>query len=112
MSEYSQFLERILTAAEKRLKWQPIETAPTDGSAVILYCPGMCHWHRLDGMPDIVTGIFCKDRFPPAWYSDYGDIDHGYESTGAYFEHEPLSPTHWAPLPAPPNEKEPGHPEG
>lgn len=94
-------------------EWLPIESAPRDGGALLLYCPGMNSWNRKDGMPDIVVGLWDNDDFATSndggktweqggWYSDVGDVDQGYESTGAYFEHEKLRPTHWMPLPAPP----------
>jgi len=62
-------------------------------------------------MPDIVVGLW--EAHPPMsygnepfqdghWYGDIGDVDQGYESTGAYFQYEPLRPTHWMPLPGPP----------
>jgi hypothetical protein len=80
-----------------RKGWQPIETAPLDGTALLLHCPGVKSWNRLRGMPDIVVGLWAGQ-----WLSDIGDVDQGYESTGAYFEHEALAPTHWMQLPDPP----------
>jgi hypothetical protein len=85
------------------MKWLPIESAPLDGTPVLLYCPGMNSWNRLIGMPDIVVGLWDNDEMERGWYSDIGDVDQGYESTGAYFVREMLSPTHWMPLPEPPN---------
>jgi hypothetical protein len=58
-------------------------------------------------MPDIMVGIFVRaDALTGSWYGDIGDVDQGYESTGAYFEHEKLRPTHWMPLPAAPEPKD------
>lgn len=84
--------------------WQPIETAPRDGTPLLLYVPGCNSWNRKRGMPDIMTGIWDDgySQMDAGWYGDLGDIDHGYESTGACFEHIRLSPTHWMPLPKPP----------
>lgn len=88
------------------MKWRPIETAPTDGTPLLLFCPGMTAWLRLEGLPDIVVGLWDTDIGwnPGGWYSDVGDVDQGSDSFGAYFQHERLSPTHWMPLPKPPNE--------
>jgi hypothetical protein len=96
-------------------QWRPIETAPRDGTPLLLYCPGVTSWNRKIGMPDIVVGLWedklgsisfdgGKTWHSGGWFSDIGDVDQGYESTGAYFEHEWLRPTHWMPLPAGPEE--------
>lgn len=83
-------------------EWQPIETAPLDGTPLLLFCPGMNSWNRLEAMPDIVVGAWTYSHSEAqAWYSDYGDVDY-YESAGAYFMHVGLHPTHWMPLPQPP----------
>lgn len=84
------------------MEWKPIESAPTDGTPLLLFCPGVRSWNRLSGMPDVVVGMWTTSVRTTGWFSDLGDVDQGYESTGAYFEHEQLSPTHWMPLPEPP----------
>lgn len=58
--------------------WQPIDTAPRDGTRVLL-CPGD-EW-------DVEAGYFYRCRF----YTDAGC---------------PLEATHWMPLPAGPAPKE------
>ena len=62
--------------------WQPIETAPKDGS-VFLACVGnwmtVAHWHR--SQQCLATNGPTYERYPA------DEI-----------------PTHWMPLPAPPNE--------
>ena len=88
--------------------WKPIETAPLDGTSVLLYVPGVNSWNRHEEAVDIVVGLFETKRYAPqGWVSDIGDVDQGYESTGAYFVREILSPTHWQPLPEPPQAKDP-----
>lgn len=82
--------------------WKPIETAPisagSQAAPMLLFCPGVTSWNRYSDASDILVGAWDGS----AWYSDIGDVDQGYESTGAYFVREPLQPTHWMPLPDPP----------
>lgn len=68
-------------------EWQPIETAPKDGTRIFLYFPGL-----MDGYTRIV-GYWGKPIFGKArWFDGPGlkalDI---------------VPPTHWQPLPEPPN---------
>lgn len=80
--------------AEPLSSWMPIETAPQDGTRVLLWCP-----NRFGGFME--KGSFRRDANAspsegPLWLDDiYDDYSTGYAST-------PLSPTHWQPLPAPP----------
>lgn len=71
--------EAALAAYEKE-RWQPIETAPKDGTRVILsrtkssvWCD--CKWEKMRRVPD-------------RWASFVGVV--------------PFSPTHWQPKPTPP----------
>ena len=66
---------RRLRAAEARTAWQPIETAPRDGTLVLAWHP---HW----GGPDAVR---CSSR--GQWTADWLPT---------------CAPTHWQPLPAAP----------
>jgi hypothetical protein len=58
-------------------EWQPIETAPRDGTWVL------CMWEE-DETPYVAALMYDCDR----WYDADGD--------------DYLDPTHWRPLPAPP----------
>lgn len=58
-------------------KWRPIETAPKDGTLVIIYDPRS---HR---------AYACGFEF-------------GIWQTGVWDSRGPVSPTHWLPLPPPP----------
>lgn len=74
-------------------EWQPIETAPKDGTMVVL------HW---DWEPLTVVGYFgASTNQPPGddperetWrvHWDEATLDGGFDE-----------PTHWMPLPSPPN---------
>ncbi len=84
------------------MTWQTIETAPIKTGKLsgpfLLYCPGVTSWNRYEDASGILVGVWNGS----AWESDIGDVDQGYESTGAYFVREQLRPTHWMPLPPPP----------
>lgn len=83
-------------------EWQPIATAPKDESFVLLYVPhqqletgpvvmGM-HW-RDEQRDD--AGKFKKGR----WYH----VGNGWLGVEADLRPAWCEPTHWMPLPAPPN---------
>lgn len=66
--------------------WLPIETAPKDGTEVLLFCP--------DDQPQIVS---CKYwlGYSPGWmFTD--------DTLANIAEEGPENPTHWQPLPEPP----------
>ena len=60
-------------------EWQPIETAPMDGTPLLLW-----------GWNDVQVGWFCNDR----------DDDREWINA----DYDDLAPTHWMPLPAPPQQ--------
>ncbi len=77
--------------SEMEKGWQPIETAPKDGSPLLLYRP----WDdktmaRDSGYPGAIwhSGGWGKSAFP-------GDTFRGEATYG--------KPTHWMPLPPPPH---------
>jgi hypothetical protein len=76
--------------------WRPIETAPKDGSWVLLQGGNIDYEWDGDTKPPVVVGQYIggaahhdEQRWQYAWY------DSGY-----YGEYE--GPTHWMPLPQPP----------
>lgn len=86
--------------------WQPIETAPKDGTEILAWredCgPFMAQWN----CPDELRGMTDKDRgeweegelFEKDWF--------GGDSEGSYRCDDSEAPTHWMPLPAAPERKE------
>lgn len=69
------------------MKWQPIETAPKDGTTILLWSPRM-QWEKQ------------KNIAIMAYWSDCGWYDgHGGGWGGRAF-------SHWMPLPEPPQEGE------
>lgn len=64
--------------------WQPIDTAPKDGTEIVVFAPG-----NRDGFPEPLPDIVSLC----AWHGDAG-----------FCVDELRQPTHWMPLPAPPKE--------
>ena len=73
------------------MEWQPIETAPKDGTEILVWA-GSCvvvSWRRLNGI-----------GYPrEAWRLVHGAYSSGDEGD---WSNEVEHPTHWMPLPAPP----------
>lgn len=68
------------------MTWQPIETAPLDGTLILIYCPGgisIAPWPPGPEMPRAKRIKMAK--------------------IGEWPDHHMWSPTHWMPLPEPPN---------
>ena len=74
--------------------WQPIETAPRDGTWVLLAGGSIEYGWDGDSAPAVVAGQ-CVRPDPECW--QFAWYDGGY-----YGEYE--NPTHWMPLPEPPGE--------
>lgn len=70
----------------------PIESAPKDGTKVLLWCGG--RWSGVE-IGSFRTDLFDEDGEALWLLNDYNDFSVGYAST-------PLEPTHWQPLPEPP----------
>lgn len=72
-------------------EWQPIETAPKDGTAIIYRgkytTAGACRWWTEQDLADAECGS--PEDYCAAWY-DADDED------------SEVVPTHWMPLPEPP----------
>ncbi len=64
-------------------EWQPIETAPKDGSVILLWGR---YWSDSQGwFPAPLQGQWNRDRWEAVWRYSFG-----------------VRPTHWMPLPEPP----------
>lgn len=72
------------------MEWQPIETAPKDGSVILT---GSYLEEYSGEYEPIKTGRM-------EWAQEFARFDGGWRSTGWYSGL--LSPTHWMPLPEPP----------
>jgi hypothetical protein len=94
--------------------WRKIKTAPKDGTVVVLYCPAGVERQNYDTDPPYTIGYFGKSPHiggKSSWYSvetimeyhDYG----GMTGVSTWTETICVEPTHWMPLPQPPQvEKE------
>ncbi len=84
------------------MNWKPIETAPKDGSSVLLCWAVNADGKRIDWTKDLKTAqVFVQVA---AWWEDENE---GEGSWTVYCDliREPLlhfNPTHWMPLPEPP----------
>ena len=83
--------------AREMSEWQPIETAPKDGTRILVSFGTMGVWlvswdtPEWWGSHDDGSGIWCTD-----------DNKHGPYALRGYNDDGPRAPTHWMPLPAPP----------
>jgi hypothetical protein len=68
------------------MNWQPIDTAPTDGTTVL----GYCHVPSFSKMPHVIGAMSWQLR-AKCWWGNNG--------SGIVLS----APTHWMPLPAPPD---------
>lgn len=92
-----EFAKRVESAV---MKWQPIETAPRDGTAVLVMrdiWPG-----TKSGRAEECNG---HNTYVAEWWADEHDGAGAWICyMNAFHESEcPIEPTHWMPLPAPPS---------
>ena len=89
MARRIESLEAQLAAVQMDTEWQPIETAPRDGTRVLLFGRG-----PYDDI-EAFTGEFSFDRWLAA------------PNEASEYMPESCSPTHWIPLPEPPTSPRP-----
>jgi Protein of unknown function (DUF551) len=70
--------------------WQPIETAPKDGTSILVY-----------GRPNDIDGLVYF-RGPSTHSAAWDEIDDAFCLTGGTWTGPFIEPTHWMPLPEPP----------
>jgi hypothetical protein len=67
------------------MKWQPIETAPKDGTIVLLYCP--------------VNDGSLIDHFSAGQFESFAPYQKEMGKEGSWHHYLEAEPTHWMPLP-------------
>lgn len=86
------------------MDWQPIETAPKDGTP-ILVCSmdgtrNIVQWARFEGGPGVSSRAVQVRNWQICGDED-GVIDEGWDQGAGWFMEPHSPPTHWMPLPAP-----------
>ena len=107
---------RIIARTAGTPKWQPIESAPKDGSVVLLlsaaYTVEIPGQPLIAHQPKVAIGKWWPDG--DSWVDEYGMLGREcytlavtgvWESGGGWFQ--PNEVTHWMPLPSPPQEPTP-----
>lgn len=80
--------------------WQPIETAPKDGTKILMVGPYkvvVAWWGDLDGPPDFMDPAPHVPRMEWLCHSDC-------KNDPNFLRLDYLEPTHWMPLPKAPND--------
>ena len=94
LDESDQLLSDALAVVRESEGWQPIDTAPKDGTCVDLYRPD-----RIGGGGRVCVGHYNNDMYArkgprPFWETQYGGLGRIYDRDNP--------PSHWRPRPAPP----------
>lgn len=116
-------LDKMLAKArQEATAWQPIETAPKDGTDILVY-----YSHDADPYRESETRLtpyaawaeggdfmdgsgMCIAAWQPEHWEPTGDYGDGYYLPAYWFAHQMgdyeyvVNPTHWMPLPAPPTD--------
>ena len=103
---------RVPPENAQTIEWKPIKTAPKDGTIILVYDPDGIEPGRSDfeSWPELTVKIF-PARFdcdhpngPPCWKwtCPFGEMT-SWPSDGPSYNLATPKPTHWMPLPEPPD---------
>ena len=99
------FGQRGLRTGSDGMKWQPIETAPKDGTPVLIWTPEGHDIASYSPREDDGQQSMGHDA---GWWGCLTPADPGrHMGNPDYYREAECQPTHWMPLPEPPD-----HPEG
>ena len=86
------------------MDWQPIETAPRDGTPILMWLAKKIERHYpADGLCDnICIGLYHHGRWSAVEVEDCGSMGGEYTGWMSDWCHLDVAPTHWMPLPEAP----------
>lgn len=107
MHEENKRLKERIAELEKADEWQPIETAPKDDREILVASFRVVKNHN-----DLNEAYLCCDYIVNSYYKKHGqgkaqkNFKEGFYLPWQFGSGVMLVPTHWKPLPTPPEENE------
>lgn len=87
------------------MSWQPIASAPKDGSPMLMYCPEL---NRRVDPPELAANTIIGFWLDASWRSieceDFGCMGSSQTGWMSSMEWIEINPTHWMPIPEPPKQ--------
>lgn len=105
LSDVGRLLAQSLKREREGMAWRPIETAPKDGTTVLVYVPGETLYPTAASYDS--REYFAKEYGDPEYMPEGWRWENGYPGD---FHEEVIDPTHWLPLPSPPESERSDHP--